>query len=166
MQRKIRKQHQLAAPRNLVYNLMTELDPDGLEQRESVKVPAAPLLCFLFPILIFFYLEVKPLDYALHIVPVRWFLFCISIVVLTENVIRDLCFNVQYCRGQIILILVMVTINWWDSWIVHSPWLYMDSMMHTVLKALDLKLRPQTYWKVIFKTLVWVKGWDIYTGQC
>ena len=45
-------------------------------------------------ILIFFYLEVKPLDYALHIVPVRRFLFCISIVVLTENVIRDLCCNV------------------------------------------------------------------------
>ena len=45
-------------------------------------------------ILIFFYLDVKPLDYALHIVPVTWFLFCISIVVLTENVIRDLCCDV------------------------------------------------------------------------
>ena len=107
VQRKIREQHQLAAPRNLVYDLMTELDPDGLEQRESVpvKVTTAPLLCFLFPtlsagkrkhkrgaagtftsmlsfffvtadssahnlcseILNFFYLEVKPLDYALHI---------------------------------------------------------------------------------------------------
>ena len=116
----------------LVYDLMTELNLDGLEQRGSVpvKVPAAPLFCFLFPsvrkrkhkrgaagnftsmlsfffvtadssahnlcseILIFFYLEVKPLGYALHIVPVRRFLFCISIVVLTENVIRDLCCNV------------------------------------------------------------------------
>ena len=53
VQRKIREQYQLAAPRNLVYDLMTELDPDGLEQRESVpvKVTTAPLLCFLFPIL-------------------------------------------------------------------------------------------------------------------
>ena len=97
---------------------------------KPVKVPAAPLFCFLFPsvrkrkhkrgaagtftsmlsfffvtadssahnlcseILIFFYLEVKPLDYALHIVPVRGLLCCISIVVLIGNVIRDLCFNV------------------------------------------------------------------------
>ena len=52
-QRKMWEQHQLAVPRNLVYDLMTELDPDGLEQRGSVpvKVPAAPLLCFLFPTL-------------------------------------------------------------------------------------------------------------------
>ena len=45
-------------------------------------------------ILIFFYLDLKPLDYALHIVSVTWFLFCISIVLLTENVIRDLCCDV------------------------------------------------------------------------
>ena len=37
MQRKIRKQHQLAAPRNLVYDLMTELDPAGLEQGKSAS---------------------------------------------------------------------------------------------------------------------------------
>ena len=48
-------------------------------------------------ILILFYPEVKPLDYALHItceVLRCWVLFCISIVVLTENVVRDLCCNV------------------------------------------------------------------------
>ena len=37
MQRKIREQHQLAVPRNLVYDLMTELDPDSLERRGSVE---------------------------------------------------------------------------------------------------------------------------------
>ena len=36
MQRKTREQHQLAVLRNLVYNLMTEIDPDGLERRGSV----------------------------------------------------------------------------------------------------------------------------------
>ena len=92
MQRKIREQHQLAVPRNLVYDLMTELDPDGLERRGSVgkrkhKRGAAgtftsmvSVFCITADssahnlcseILIFFYLEVKPLDYALHIVPVR-----------------------------------------------------------------------------------------------
>ena len=35
MQRKIREQHQLAVPRNLVYDLVTELDLDGLERRGS-----------------------------------------------------------------------------------------------------------------------------------
>lgn len=92
MQRKIQEHHQLAVPRNLVYDLMTELDPDGLEQRGSVRKrkhrreaggtftsmvsvffitanSSAHNLCS--EILIFFYLEVKPLDYALHIVPVR-----------------------------------------------------------------------------------------------
>ena len=92
MQRKIREQHQLAVPRNLVYDLMTELDPDVLERRGSVgkrkhKRGAAgtftsmvSVFCITADssahnlcseILIFFYLEVKPLDYALHIVPVR-----------------------------------------------------------------------------------------------
>ena len=36
MQCKIREQHQLTVPQNLVYDLMTELDPDGLERRGSV----------------------------------------------------------------------------------------------------------------------------------
>ena len=48
-------------------------------------------------ILILVYPEVKPLDYALHItceVLRCRVLFCISIVVLTENVIRDLCCDV------------------------------------------------------------------------
>ena len=38
MQRKIREQHKIAVPRNLVYDVMTELDPDGLERRGSVGV--------------------------------------------------------------------------------------------------------------------------------
>lgn len=36
MQREIREQHQLAVPRNLVYDLMNELDPDGLERSGCV----------------------------------------------------------------------------------------------------------------------------------
>ena len=93
MQRKIWEQHQLAVPQNLVYDLMTELDPDGLERRGSVgkrkhKRGAASTFTSIVSaffitaytdnnahnlcseILIFFYLEVKPLDYALNIVPV------------------------------------------------------------------------------------------------
>ena len=38
MQRKIREQHKIAVPRNLVYDVMTELDQDGLERRGSVGV--------------------------------------------------------------------------------------------------------------------------------
>lgn len=92
MQRKIREQHQLAVPRNLVYDLMTELDPDGLERRGSVgkrkhKRGAAGTFTSMVSVfcitadssahslcserLIFFYLAVKPLDYALHNVTVR-----------------------------------------------------------------------------------------------
>ena len=36
MQHKIREQHQLAVPRNLVYDMMTELDLDGLDRRGGV----------------------------------------------------------------------------------------------------------------------------------
>ncbi|XP_028412940.1 uncharacterized protein LOC114535818 [Dendronephthya gigantea] len=36
--RKIREQHNLAVPRNLVYDLMTEFDPEGLERRGNVGV--------------------------------------------------------------------------------------------------------------------------------
>ena len=36
VQRKIREQHQLAVPRNLVYDMMTELDPGGLDRRGGV----------------------------------------------------------------------------------------------------------------------------------
>ena len=92
MQRKIREQHQLAVPRNLVYDLMTELDPDGLERRGSVgrrkhKRGAAGTFTSMVSVFfiradrsahnlcsevfIFFYLEVKPFVYALHIAPVR-----------------------------------------------------------------------------------------------
>ena len=101
MQRKIREQHQLAVPRNLVYDLMTELDKDGLERRGRVGKrkhkrgatgtftsmvsvffitadSSANNLCS--EILIFFYLEVKPIDYALHIVPVRCYVVHFSSV--------------------------------------------------------------------------------------
>ena len=92
VQRKIRKQHQLAVPRNLVYDLMTELDPDGLERRRSVgkrkhKRGAAGTFTSMVSVFfiradrsahnlcsevfIFCYLEVKPFVYALHIAPVR-----------------------------------------------------------------------------------------------
>jgi hypothetical protein len=36
MQRKIREQHQLPVPRNLVYDVMTMVDPEGLERRGHV----------------------------------------------------------------------------------------------------------------------------------
>ena len=36
LQCKIWEQHQLAVPQNLIYDLMTELDPDGLERRGSM----------------------------------------------------------------------------------------------------------------------------------
>ena len=104
MQRKIREEHQLAVPRNLVYDLMTELDPDGLERRGSVwkrkhkrggagtftsmvsvflitANSSAHNLCS--EILIFFYLEVKQLDYDLHIVPVRCYVVDFSSVCVT-----------------------------------------------------------------------------------
>lgn len=101
MRRKIREQHQVAVLRNLVYDLMTKLDPDGLEWRGSVGKrkhkggatgtftsmvsvffitadSSAHNLCS--EILIFFYLEVKPLDYALHIAPVRCYVVDFSSV--------------------------------------------------------------------------------------
>ena len=101
MQRKIREQHQPAVPRNLVYDLMTELDPDGLERRGGVGKrkhkrgaagtftsmvsvffitadSSAHNLCSEIPI--FFYLEVKPLDYSLHIVPVGCYVVDFSFV--------------------------------------------------------------------------------------
>ena len=109
MQRKIREEHQLAVPRNLVYDLMTELDPDGLERRGSVwkrkhkrggagtftsmvsvflitANSSAHNLCS--EILIFFYLEVKQLDYDLHIVPVRCYVVdfssvCVTIIIIS-----------------------------------------------------------------------------------
>ena len=36
MQRKVREQHQLPVPRNLVYDVMTMLDPEGMERRGNV----------------------------------------------------------------------------------------------------------------------------------
>ncbi len=36
MQRKVREQHKLAVPRNLVYDMMAQLDQDGLERRGGV----------------------------------------------------------------------------------------------------------------------------------
>ena len=36
MHKKLREQHQLAVPRNLVYDMMTLVDPDGLERRRNV----------------------------------------------------------------------------------------------------------------------------------
>ena len=101
MQRKIWEQHQLAVPQNLIYDLMTELDPDGLERRGSMgkikhkRGDAGTFMSmvsvffitanssahnFCSEILIFFYFEVKPLDYALHIVPVRCYVVDFSSV--------------------------------------------------------------------------------------
>ena len=36
MQRKLREQHKLAVPRNLVYDVMGMVDPEGLERRGNV----------------------------------------------------------------------------------------------------------------------------------
>ncbi len=36
MHRKIREQHNLAVPRDLVYDMMTLFDPEGLERRGNV----------------------------------------------------------------------------------------------------------------------------------
>ena len=36
MQRKVREKHQLHVPRNLVYDVMTMVDPEGLERRGNV----------------------------------------------------------------------------------------------------------------------------------
>ncbi len=36
MQRKLREQHNLAVPRDLVHNVMGYIDPEGLERRGSV----------------------------------------------------------------------------------------------------------------------------------
>ena len=38
MQRKVREQHQLPAPRNLVYDVMTMVDPEGMERRGNVGI--------------------------------------------------------------------------------------------------------------------------------
>lgn len=39
MQRKIREHHELAVPRGLVYDVMTNVDPEGLECRRNVGAP-------------------------------------------------------------------------------------------------------------------------------
>ena len=83
-------------PRNLVYDLMTELDPDGLERRGSVgkrKHKRGAAGTFTSMVSVFFIradssahnlcseiLEVKPLDYALHIAPVRCYVVDFSSV--------------------------------------------------------------------------------------
>ena len=36
MHKKLREQHQFAVPRNLMYDMMTLVDPDGLERRRNV----------------------------------------------------------------------------------------------------------------------------------
>lgn len=36
MQRKLREQHKLAVPRNLVYDVMGMVDPEGLKRRGNV----------------------------------------------------------------------------------------------------------------------------------
>ena len=36
LQKKIREQHQLAVPRALVYDVLTKVDPEGLERRRNV----------------------------------------------------------------------------------------------------------------------------------
>ena len=101
MQRKIREQHQLAVPRNGVYDLMNELDPDGLERRGSVGkrkhkrgatgtfTSMVSLFCitavficsenthFLLPCT-----DVEPLDDALNIIPVRCYVVEFSSVYL------------------------------------------------------------------------------------
>ena len=38
MHHKIREQHQLCVPRNLVHNVMAVVDPEGLEQRGNVSM--------------------------------------------------------------------------------------------------------------------------------
>ena len=46
MQRKLRQQHKLAVPRNLAYDVMGMVDPEGLKRRGNV---------FFFSILLFFF---------------------------------------------------------------------------------------------------------------
>ena len=36
MQRKVREQHKLAVPRNLVYDVMSMVDPEGMTRRGNV----------------------------------------------------------------------------------------------------------------------------------
>ena len=38
MQRKVREQHQLPVPHNLVYGVMTMVDPEGMEHRGNVGI--------------------------------------------------------------------------------------------------------------------------------
>ena len=38
MQRKVREQHQLPVPRNLVYDVMKMVDPEGMERRANVGI--------------------------------------------------------------------------------------------------------------------------------
>ena len=38
MQRKVREQHQLPVPRNLVYDVMTMVDPEGMKRRGNVGI--------------------------------------------------------------------------------------------------------------------------------
>ena len=40
--KKVREIHQLNVPRNLVYNVMTEVNPEGLEARGNVGRPRRP----------------------------------------------------------------------------------------------------------------------------
>ena len=42
MHKKVREIHQLNVPRNLVYNVMTEVNPEGLEARGNVGRPRRP----------------------------------------------------------------------------------------------------------------------------
>ena len=38
MQRNVREQHQLPVPRNLVYDVMTMVDPEGMQRRGNVGI--------------------------------------------------------------------------------------------------------------------------------
>ena len=120
-------------------------------------------------ILIFFHLDVKPLDYALHIVPVTWFLFCISIVVLTEDVISDRCCDVlqgpnhthsgdghDKLMGFMKCKFPLTGYGLQDA--------YSGYVLY--LKLWTSNSDPKLIGRWYLKTLVWVKRWDMYTGQC
>ena len=49
LQKKIRQQHQLAVPRALVYDVLTKVDPEGLERRWNVGRTYGPLLVHMVP---------------------------------------------------------------------------------------------------------------------